>query len=247
MDLVTVIIPYFKKKEFIEQTLNSVLKQTYKNLQIIIIYDDGDKKDLNFIKRLKKTDKRASLIINQKSLGVGVSRNLGIKKSKGKFIGFIDADDLWDKNKIDLQLKFMKKKNYFVSHTNYKIIDKNNKIIGYRKARNFYKINDLLKSNDIGLSSVVLRKEILNDDYLFPNLKTKEDFVLWLKLLKKNIKIGSLNKNLMYWRKLNRSLSSSVIQKMIDGFKVYNKYMKYNWLKSIYLLICLSINFLKKK
>lgn len=247
MDLVTVIIPYFKKKKYIQQSLKSALKQTYKNLEILIIYDDEDKKDLIFIKKLKKLDKRINLIINKKSLGAGLSRNLAIKKSKGKFISFLDADDLWNKNKIEYQLKFMKKRKYLISHTSYKIINKSNRVLGFRKARKFYNVNQLLKSCDIGLSSVILKKNIIKKNCLFPNLKTKEDFVLWLKILTRNIKIGSIDRNLMYWRKLNSSLSSSLIQKMFDGFRVYNDYMKFNFFKSLYLLFCLSINFLKKR
>ena len=129
MDLISVIIPYFKKKEYITATLKSVLSQTYKNLEIIIIYDDKEKKDLKFIEGFINLDKRISLIINEKSLGAGLSRNIGISKSKGKYISFIDADDMWKKDKLELQIKFMKEKNYLISHTNYEIIDKENNIL----------------------------------------------------------------------------------------------------------------------
>ncbi len=107
-------------------------------------------------------------------------------------------------------------------------------------------MEDLLKSCDIGLSTVLLQKKIFINNCNFPNLKTKEDFVLWLKILKKEIKIGSINQNLTSWRKLNNSLSSSLFQKLLDGFYVYNKFMQFNFIKSIYYLLCLSINFLKK-
>jgi teichuronic acid biosynthesis glycosyltransferase TuaG len=246
MDLVSIIIPYYKKREYITATIHSVLKQTYKNIEVIIIYDDQLKKDLKFIKSLVSLDKRIALIINKKSLGAGLSRNNGIKKSKGKYISFIDADDIWEKNKLEPKIKHMKKKNYLISHTSYKIIDKENNILNSRIARDFNNISELLKSCDIGLSSVVAKKDIFNDQCSFANLKTKEDFVLWLSLLKQNIKIGSLKKNLMYWRKLDSSLSSSTIQKLYDGFIVYNKYMKFNWIKSLYFLFCLSLNYLKK-
>ena len=246
MDLISVIIPYYRKKDFISKTIISVLRQTYKNIEIIIIYDDEKKEELKFIKKIVNLDKRIHLIINKSSLGAGLSRNKGIKKSKGKYIAFMDADDLWRPNKIKYQLNFMKRENYLISHTSYKIINANGNIIGFRKARDFNNLNQLLKSCDIGLSSVLLKKEILNKNCLFPDIKTKEDFVLWLKILRRNIKIGSVDKYLMKWRKLNNSLSSSVFQKLLDGFRVYNHYMKFNWLKSIYLLIYLSINFLKK-
>ena len=87
--------------------------------------------------------------------------------------------------------------------------------------------------------------EIIDNQTKFPNLKTKEDFVLWLKILQKNISINYFNETLSSWRKLDNSLSSSVIQKLIDAFKVYNYYMKFNFIKSFYYTICLSINNLK--
>lgn len=246
MDLVSIIIPYYRKKKYITNTLKSVLKQTYHKVEIIIIYDDEQKKDLKFIKKLIKSDKRISLIINKKSIGAGLSRNKGIKKSKGRYISFIDADDLWRKNKLKLQIEFMKKKNYLISHTSYEIIDKENNTLRHMVARNFHNENELLKSCDIGLSSVIIKREILRKECLFVNLKTKEDFVLWLKILKKNIKIGGLQKNLMLWRKLDNSLSSSVLQKLKDGYHVYNKFMGFNLFKSLYFLFLLSLNSLFK-
>lgn len=246
MNLVSVIIPYYKKKEFILKSINSVLKQSYKNFEIIIIYDDREKEDLDLIKKIVSIDKRIKLIINKKSLGAGLSRNRGIKKAKGDFISFIDSDDLWERKKLELQIKFMKKNNYSISHTSYNIIDINNNLLAKRTAKNFFNVSELLKSCDIGLSSVIVRREILIGECLFVSLKTKEDFVLWLNILKKNFKIGGLRKNLMYWRKLDKSLSTSTIQKLFDGYSVYYRYMKFNWVKSLYYLIILSLNYLKK-
>ena len=140
----------------------------------------------------------------------------------------------------------MIKHNYSATHTSYSIINENKDVIGKRKARDFLKIEDLLKSCDIGTSTVVLKKSLLNKDIAFPSLVTKEDFVLWLRLLKKNIQIYALNENLVLWTKSKYSLSSSTFQKLIDGFNVYYKYMNFSLIKSIYYLICLSINFLKK-
>ena len=82
MSLVSVIIPYFKKKKFIKETINSVIKQTYTNIEIIIIYDDSDINDLEYIEDIIKIDKRIQLYVNKFSLGAGKSRNLGIKKSR---------------------------------------------------------------------------------------------------------------------------------------------------------------------
>ena len=246
MNLVTVIIPYFKKKEFFHDCINSALNQTYKNLEIIIIYDDNEKDELEFIKQIKKKDNRIILIINPKSLGAGMSRNKAIEQASGNYIGFLDADDIWVENKVEVQIKYMQDNDLKISHTSYKIIDKDKKILGNRRARDFYTTRDLLKSCDIGLSTVMLKKEILSTECSFPSLKTKEDFVLWLKILQKQIKIISIDESLVYWRKLDTSLSSSTIQKLKDGYKVYNHFMKFNLFKSTYYVLCLCVNFLKK-
>lgn len=245
-DLVSVILPYFKKKNFIEDSVNSILKQTYKNLEIIIIYDDTDLEDLSIIKKIKNYDHRITYILNTTNVGAGESRNIGIRHSKGEYISFLDADDIWNKNKIETQIKFMKKNDLKITHTTYKIINKQKKIIGIRKARNFNSVDELLKSCDIGLSTVMLKKEILSKECSFPSLKTKEDFVLWLKILQKQIKIVSIDESLVYWRRLDTSLSSSTIQKLKDAYKVYNHFMKFNVFKSSYYVLCLCFNFLKK-
>ena len=245
MDLISVIIPYYKKKEYIISSINSVLNQTYKNLEIIIIYDDLNKEDLNLLKKIKKKDKRIKIYINKKNLGAGRSRNKGIKLSKGIFVAFLDSDDIWKKNKLKKQIFFMKKNGINASHTSYTIINSNNKIIGSRNAKDMsYKL--LLKSCDIGLSTVVLKKEIITSKIKFANIKTKEDYVLWLKITLNNNKIFALKDNLTKWRKLEDSLSSSKLQKIYDGYLVYRKYMNFNLLKSFGFLMLLSFNYFLK-
>tara|TARA_Y100000591_G_C21824405_1_gene695717 strand:+ start:767 stop:1507 length:741 start_codon:yes stop_codon:yes gene_type:complete len=246
MDLVSAIIPYYKKKKYIKETIKSILNQTYTNIEIVIVYDDIIKNDLNYLNENYSKNKNIKIIVNDRNIGAGQSRNIGIANSKGKYIAFIDADDLWDKEKISKQIEYMKKNNFQVSHTSYKIINENGQTLGLRKSRKFNNYKDILTSCDIGLSSVLIKKNLITDEIKFANLKTKEDFVLWLKLLKSGLEIGSLEEVLMTWRKTEGSLSSSIPQKLKDGYKVYNYHMNYNFIKSIYLLINLSINYLKK-
>tara|TARA_X000000950_G_scaffold82960_1_gene104365 strand:+ start:228 stop:974 length:747 start_codon:yes stop_codon:yes gene_type:complete len=248
MDLVSVIIPYHKKRNTVRETLISVINQSYKNLEVLVIYDDTNLNDFEFLKKIAKLDSRIKIIKNETKLGAGFSRNIGIEKSNGKYIAFLDADDTWSLDKLQSQILFMKQNSYKVSHTSYYIVDKNKKIIGQRRARDFLSIADILKSCDIGLSTVILEKNIVIDNKIkFPELTTKEDFVFWLMVLKKDFKFYAQDKFLTSWSDLENSLSSSTIQKLKDGFRVYNQYMNFNIIKSLYYLICLSINYLKKK
>jgi teichuronic acid biosynthesis glycosyltransferase TuaG len=242
MDLISIIMPYYKKSATVKQTIDSIFAQTYKNFELIIIYDDEDKKDLEYLKKIQKNFKKILIFINKSNLGAGMSRNLGIKNAKGEFVAFIDADDTWHKKKLEEQINFMKLNNLQVSHTSYNIIDINSNLISRRKARTFNTVKSLIKSCDIGLSTVIVKRSIFNQELTFPNLKTKEDFVLWLKFLENNYSIVALDIYLTNWKKIKNSLSSSVIQKLHDGFKVYKIYMKYNFIKSLYLLFCLSLN-----
>lgn len=246
MDLVSVITPYYKKKKYIKQAINSVLQQTYRNFEILIIYDDKKKDDLNYLKSIIKKDKRIKLFINKKNLGAGRSRNKGLKLCRGKFVAFLDSDDLWLKNKLEKQIFFMKKNLINISHTSYFVINSKNKLIGTRKAKDLSH-NQLLNSCDVGLSTVILSKKIINKNVKFTNSKTKEDYVLWLRITQKEKKIFALENKLTKWRKLDNSLSSSKLQKLYDGYVVYRKYMNFNLIKSFFYLVTLSFNYVLKE
>lgn len=249
---VTVIVPYKNRLKLLFAALNSIFKQTYKNYKILIVYDNENKGDLNKIKKFikSKNNKFSSIVkieTNKKNIGAGFSRNKGIKKSNTKYIAFLDSDDLWVKNKLKLQIEFMEKKNIVFSHTSYYVVNKKNKIISLRKAKPIITFDNLIKSCDIGLSTVIINKQFLKkNSFYFPNITTKEDFVLWLKIVMKIKFIIGLNKNLTYYRKTNNSLSSNKFNSLINGYRVYRNYMKYSQIKSIYYLFILSFNFLKK-
>ena len=127
--LVSIILTYFNKRAFISKTLQTLKNQTYSNFEAIIIYDQEDLTDFNYIGHLINSDSRFFLHNNNKNYGVSFSRNLGINYSKGKYICFLDCDDLWDPNKIEIQYKFMVEKNLLFSHTSYKIINESELII----------------------------------------------------------------------------------------------------------------------
>jgi len=246
ISLVSVIMPYYNKRNYFIKSISSVLNQTYINLEILIVYDDQKKDDLEYIQDCIKEDSRAKIILNDKNRGVAFSRNKAISVARGEYIAFLDCDDYWETNKIEMQMNFMLTNGYDFSYTTYQIINSEGKIVKKIKAQKKLEYNELLKSCDIGLSSVILKRKLLNN-IKFPELKTKEDFVLWLSLAKSSVELIGFDKPLMFWRQTPNSLSSSVLQKLKDAFKVYHLYERKNFFYSIFCVIRLSIYALFKK
>lgn len=224
-NLISIIIPYHRKKKYFQQTINSIKKQTYSLIELIVIYDDNSKSELKFVEKAIKKFKKKKLIINKSTLGAGLSRNKGLKRATGEYIAFCDADDLWKKTKLETQLKFMKLNKLSFSHSSYDIIDHKGNFISRFVVREkiFYK--DLLKSCDIGLSTVMCQKKILKN-CKFLDTSTKEDYYLWLEMIKKSKVFFGIKKELVLWRKLETSLSSSISRRLIDAYFMYQKHTK---------------------
>jgi len=245
MIVASVIMPYFKKKSFFKEAYYSALNQGVKNLEIIIIYDDEDHSDISYIRKIINNRNNTNLIINKKNFGAGISRNLGIKKAKGKYIAFLDCDDIWKKNKLKYQLNFMKNNNLDISYTSYSVIDKSGDALYEVNIKNEMTYKDFLKSCDIGLTTVVMKKSIF-DNFKFNKIKTKEDYLLWLQLSNSNYKFIGIKKILSLWRVNKNSLSNNIIQKVSDSFRIYYQFEKQNFLKTIFSIIVLSLLAFKK-
>ena len=161
MKLVSVIMPYFKKKKFISESISSILSQTYENLEIILIDDELSLESKNLLNDISKSDKRIKLISNYSNLGAGFSRNNAIQNSNGNYIAFCDCDDVWKENKLERQINFMEKNDYNFTFTAYQIINEIGEIIGSRNVKKKISFKELIKSCVIGLSSVIIKKIFL--------------------------------------------------------------------------------------
>lgn len=241
--LASIIIPYYKSEKFIKKTISSIINQTYKKWEIIIIDDENSNVSFKVLNAFK--NKKIRVYSNKKNIGVAKSRNIGITKAKGNLICFIDSDDYWHKNKLLEQIYQMKKNNYDISYTSYIAFEDTNTVVYRVLAKNILNHSKLIKSNPICCSSVVIKKKILRD-IKFPNIKTKEDYALWLKLSRKN-KFYPIKKNLTFHRLRKNSLSSLHLNKLYNAFLIYYKFLNFNIIYSFYSVCRLYINaFIKK-
>ena len=248
MNLISVVMPYYKKSKYIDASINSILSQSMQKFEIIIIDDELSENSSKVLANIEKLDTRIKIFKNEKNLGAGQSRNNAINFCQGDYIAFCDCDDLWKKNKLEKQIKFMNENNLKFSFTSYEIINNNDQRIGFREAKKNLSFKQLRNSCDIGLSTVILKKDVLNNNkFRFGRTKTKEDFILWLMLAKNGISMNGIQECLMSWRKNSDSLSSSNVQKIMDGYKVYREYLQYSRIKSFFFVIILSLNFMLKK
>ena len=238
-------MPYYKKLPFFEKAYYSALNQSYSNIEIIIIYDDHDLTELSFVKKIINNKRNTILIINKKNYGVGFSRNIGINRSKGFYIAFLDCDDVWKKNKLRNQVDIMDEMQLDFSFTSYAVINESDNFLYNVPAKNFLTHADLLKSCDIGLSTVMIKRQILKK-FQFSGMKTKEDYLLWLQIRKNNILIYGIKKNLSLWRKCNNSLSSNIFQKIKDAFNIYYRHEKQGFIRALLSTIVLSFFAYKK-
>jgi len=244
-DLISVIIPFYNEKLYFEECIQSVLDQSYKNIEIIIINDGSKSEFLQILENVKNKNPDKIYLYHKENGGVSSARNLGIQKAKGKYISFIDADDAWLPNKIEHQINIIKNKNIDFIHGAYFILNQNQKLIGKFIPSNInYK--DLLKSCDIGLSTVTISANLAKKN-LFPNISTKEDYVCWLKIIKKLGYLQCDTKVVTVYRKRHDSLSAKFFVKFVNAFKVYYTYEKFGVIKSFFFTLRLSIYYLLKE
>lgn len=220
---VSVVIPVYNAGSFLPRTLDSILHQSYPIDELIIVNDystDNTCQIINdYINSIDNPNFKFELINNETNLGPGISRNKGIELAKNSIITFCDADDLWDRNKIINQIKFIHK--YPLIGTNYTVYVEN---VEFKKVNlsGEFSYSDLLRNNYLATSSVMINTNILSkNDLKFQNL-VHEDYLLWLQLLKKyNIKAYVLDQYLMIYNRNAISFSSGLCKKIRATYNVY--------------------------
>lgn len=232
MEKVSVIIPMYNSSRFIVECVNSVINQTYKNLEIILVDDKSKDSTLKKVNRIK--DKRIKIIKLKKNVGAAEARNKGIEASTGNYICFLDSDDYWKLDKIEKQIKFIKDKVFIYSEYQYLRNDKTH----IARVPESLTYKELLKNSAIFTSTVMLNMKCLTkEDIYMPNIRMGQDYGLWYKILKKVDKAYGIQEVLSIYRVGNKSLSSNKFKAIKRTWLLY-KMEKLSFIKRVYYLLC---------
>ena len=247
--LVSIIVPSYFSEKHISECIESVQKQTYKNFELIIIDGISEDKTLSIIKKYKEKDSRIKLINNPKDNGPAQARSEGIRESRGKFIAFIDSDDLWKENKLEMQLDFMLKNNYKFSFTRYRKLYPGGYLskasIGGHNSNTFYQY---LRRRGIANSTVMLRKECFDDEILNTVGKSHgEDTLWWLLILRKGVVAYALQKDLAIYRIVKGSLSSKVMNNQRTVWHSYRNELDLNIFVTTLSYFCYILDVLYRR
>ena len=230
----SVIIPSYNGIFYLKKCINSVLNQTYKMFEIIVIDNNSSDGSQDYIKSLKSS--KIKLLITDNYGSIAKSRNIGIENAKGNWISFLDSDDYWHPEKLKLVAdKIINEKPDIVSHDKF-IVDKKNKTIITNKYNNKIIEKNILKylisiRNLYSTSTISIRKEFLKTNNLFFDerlvLATVEDYDLWIRLTMKNPKVANIKSRLAYYRVHKNNASKNNIKHIKAALCVKKKNLKY--------------------
>ena len=247
-ELVSIITPVYNNSEFIEQTIKSVQKQTYKNWEMIIVDDCSTDRTPELIKKISQKDDRIKYIKLENNSGAAIARNKALSESRGRFIAYLDADDLWKKNKIQNQIDFMLAHDYAFVCSNYEKIDVNDKILKQVKIPKEinYKLflrNTIIQTVGVMIDSRKTGRELL----MMPNVRRRQDAATWCQLLKSGFNCYGVPEFLAYYRVVPNSLSSNKIKAMKGTWFLYRKIEKLSLVNACFCFLGYAINAVKKR
>ncbi|WP_331681646.1 glycosyltransferase family 2 protein [Romboutsia sp.] len=244
---VSIITPVYNSEKFIRQSIDSVISQTYKNWEMILVDDCSTDNSEEIIRQYMCEDNRIKYIKLKENSGAAVARNTAIENSTGRFIAFLDSDDIWKKDKLQKQIDFMLGSKIGFSFTGYETIKEDGIYTGNNiRAPKCVDYNYLLKNTIIGCLTVMVDKEIIGDIRM-PLIRTRQDFATWLSILKKGHKAYGLDEILAEYRLVEGSISSNKIKAAKRNWYVYREIEQLSLLKSAYVFTGYIFNAIMKR
>lgn len=241
---VSIITPCYNSSKFLEETIASVLSQSYENWEWLITDDGSTDNSLEILNRVN--DPRLIILSADKNGGAGAARNLSLKNASGRYITFLDSDDYWEKDFLKEMVYFLRNNQYELAYSTYARCDEHlqPKIAPYA-ADTIVTFQNLLKTCRLSLLASMYDSKRVGK-YYFPHGSKREDHVMWLNVLKDIPEGMPLQKTLSKYRMHPTSVSRRKKDIIIDQYLVYKDYMKFSTIKSLYYTAHWAINgFLK--
>jgi glycosyltransferase involved in cell wall biosynthesis len=235
--LVSIITPLFNAGKFINETISSILDQTYTNWEHIIVDDASTDASVMLAKRVINDDSRFKLVLLEQNRGAAYCRNYATEQARGEYIAFLDSDDLWHPQKLERQIQIMEEKHLFVTFTSYLHIDEHGNPLYKRiKALSTLSYSKQHRNNYIGNLTGIYSAGKLGKIFA-PNIRKRQDWAVWLEAIRRNdgLAIG-IQEDLAYYRIRQDSISSNKFDLLKYNFKFYRKHLRYSWLKSFFCL-----------
>jgi teichuronic acid biosynthesis glycosyltransferase TuaG len=246
----SIITPIYNAEYFLEETLNPIKDQSYQDWESILINDNSADKSLEIANKFVQLDSRFKIINKSESGGAAKARNSGIKEAKGRFIAFLDSDDVWYPEKLTEQLSFMKEKDIAFSYSSYHFLTEQGKITGAVTAPATITYKQLLKGNVVACLTAIYDTDKLGKVFM-PDILKRQDFGLWLKITKTGVTGYGLQKPLAKYRLRTGSISHAKFNTMLYTWNLYRKVEGLSFILSIkYIsshLLTASIKRLKNK
>ena len=238
--LVSVIMPTYNCEKYILQSLDSVIAQTVKDWEVQIVDDCSTDNTAQVLKPYLDKYPNIHYYVLEKNGGPAVARTEAIKRATGKYIAFLDSDDLWMPDKLEKQIKFMEKHDAKFSATGYGLMDENgndlNTVLIPPKKTDYKKMIKL--SNPIGNLSVMYDQEVLGK-FEVPCIKKRNDFALWLQILKKTDYCYGIEEVLGTYRKgRSGSVSSNKLKQAKYHWQLYHDIEGHSTIRSLYEILC---------
>ena len=246
-DLVSIITPVYNAEDFIKNAIESVVNQTYKNWEMLLIDDCSTDSSAKIIKKLAENDSRIRYIKLEKNSGAAVTRNIGLENAEGRYIAFLDSDDLWKKEKLQRQMELMKSKNVGFCFTSYRyMIEDGSPTNKVARAPEKINYNGLLKNTIIGCSTVLVDKGIIGD-FRMTNVRRGQDTATWLQLLKRTDYAYGIYDDLVWYRVVDGSLSHNKLKAIKRTWNTYRNVEHLSLPKAMYVFVFYAYNALRKR
>ena len=243
--LVSIIMPLHNSEKFVAEAIESVLAQTYHHWELIVVDDRSSDSSPSIVESYACKDSRIRFIHLDINVGPAKARNRAIKEAKGKYIAFLDSDDVWMPVKLEEQISFLKKHDLVLTYSAYETMDENSVYINTRYSLPSISYEDMLKSNQIGNLTGIYDVDYFGKVYL--DDIGHEDYALLLKLLKKIHHTKGLTQILARYRVVSGSRSAKKFNALKWQWNIYRNIEKLTLLKSSYYFAFYIYNALKKR